>query len=111
MATAKSLDTPDRTLTPDHARMEFVTVDGATFMRATHQPGWRWSTHLKPQTQNESCQVPHTGVVLSGRMHFVMDDGQELEVGPGDAHSVGPGHDAWVVGDEPCVILNYVAGA
>ncbi len=109
MTAAKSLDAPDRVLEPEHARMEFVTVDGATIMRATHEPGWRWSTHLKPATQNDSCQIPHTGVVVSGHIHFQMDDGQELDLGPGDAHSVGPGHDAWVVGKEPCVILNFIA--
>lgn len=108
MATVKNFVNADRTLTPDEARMEFVTVRNATIMRATHQPGWRWSTHLKPLTNNDSCQIPHTGVVVSGHYHFRMDDGQELDLGPGDVHYVAAGHDAWVVGDEPCVILNFI---
>jgi hypothetical protein len=71
------------------------------------QPGWRWSESVKPIVGTESCQVSHTGYVISGRMHVRMDDGTELDFGPGDAVWVGPGHDAWVAGDEPYVGLDF----
>jgi uncharacterized cupin superfamily protein len=61
---------------------------------------------MGPVLRTQSCQAPHTGVVLSGRLAVRMDDGTELELGPGDAHVVSPGHDAWVVGDEPCVVID-----
>jgi len=106
MLTAKNLDAPDESRTSDHGRMAVVNLPGATIVRATLQPGWRWSTDLRPIVGTESCQVAHTGVVLSGRFHIRTDDGREVELGPGDAHVVA-GHDAWVVGDEPCVTLDF----
>jgi mannose-6-phosphate isomerase-like protein (cupin superfamily) len=103
---AKNLDTPDEQRSSEHGAIAFVHLPGATIGRATFRPGWRWSTDMKPQVGTESCQVAHLGVVLSGRLAVRMEDGAELELGPGDAHVVGPGHDAWVVGDEPCVTLD-----
>ena len=67
----------------------------------TFEPGWRWSEHVKPLSGTDSCQVEHIGYVLKGRMKVVMDGGEELEVGPGDVFHMPPGHDAWIVGDEP----------
>lgn len=109
MLSTKNLDTPDEVRKSDRARMEVVNLPGATIVRAVMQPGWRWSTDVKPVVGTDSCQVPHTGVVLSGRFHVRMDDGREAELGPGDAHVAEPGHDAWVVGDEPCTILDVAA--
>src|SRR5690348_13704031 len=99
----KNLDTPDEQRSSDHGVLDVVNLPGATIARATYQPGWRWSTDIKPVVGTDSCQVSHAGVVLSGRFRIRTDDGTEMELGPGDAHVVGPGHDAWVVGDEPVV--------
>ena len=90
----------------EHGDMNMVTLAGTTIVRAVFNPGWRWSTDMKPAAGTESCQLPHHGIVVSGRCAIRMDDGTQLELGPGDAHVVGPGHDAWVVGDEPCVLID-----
>ena len=103
----KSLDTPDETRTPPKATVEVVTVGGATVGRATLQPGWRWSESIKPIAGTEDCQVHHLGVVLSGRIHVVHSDGSEGDLGPGDIYSIQPGHDAWVLGDEPMVGIEF----
>lgn len=109
---ARNLDTPDHKYSLEHGDLQVVTVAGATISRAVFRPGWRWSTDVKPGMGTESCQAGHTGVVLSGRLAVRMDDGAEAELGPGDAHVVGPGHDAWVAGDEPCVLIDVaVPGA
>lgn len=100
---------PDEKRSFEHGDLKSVTLDKFTFSRAVLRPGWRWSDDVKPVVGTESCQASHIGVVLSGQFHIQMDDGQERDLGPGDAHVVGPGHDAWVEGDEPCVILD-VAG-
>jgi quercetin dioxygenase-like cupin family protein len=77
--------------------------------RGVFEPGWRWSKHVKPIAGTRSCEAAHSGYVLSGRMHVLMDDGQEAEIGPGDYVVIPPGHDAWTVGTEACVMLD-VAG-
>jgi hypothetical protein len=102
----KNLDTPDQKRSFEHGDMNVVTLAGATIVRAVLNPGWRWSTDVKPSAGTGSCQAAHTGLVISGRFAIRMDDGAEAEFGPGDAHVVSPGHDAWVVGDEPCVIVD-----
>ena len=107
MLESRNIDTPDETRTFEHGDLGVVNLTGATIARAAFNPGWKWSTDLKPLAGTDSCQVAHAGLVLSGRFHVRMDDGTELDLGPGDAHVVSPGHDAWVVGDEPCVILDF----
>ncbi len=104
---SKSLDTPDEKRTFEHGDMGLVSLPGATVIRTAFRPGWRWSKDVKPQVGTDSCHVPHTGVVLAGRFHVRMDDGREQEFGPGDAFSVGPGHDAWVVGDETYESIDF----
>ena len=104
---AKNLDTPDDKRSFDHGQIALVNLPGATIGRATFGPGWRWSTDVKPNAGTESCLVQHQGIVLSGRFAVRTDHGDEREFGPGDAHVVGPGHDAWVVGDEPCVLIDF----
>jgi quercetin dioxygenase-like cupin family protein len=71
------------------------------------EPGWRWSEHARPIAGTDSCQAVHTGYILSGRMQVVMDDGTDGRAGPGDAFVIPPGHDAWTVGDDPCVFLDF----
>ncbi|MFJ3927256.1 cupin domain-containing protein [Streptomyces sp. NPDC090022] len=88
-------------------RLDLLHTDGGAVGRAVFEPGWRWTQHVKPLAGTDSCQSAHTGYVVSGRMAIVMDDGEQGEVGPGDFIQVTPGHDAWVIGDEPCVVLDW----
>lgn len=103
---AKSLDTPDEKRSFTRGQMNVVSLPGATIVRSVLNPGWRWSTDMKPGAGTDSCQLTHTGYIISGRFAVRMDDGTEIVSGPGDAHVVGPGHDAWVIGDEQCVIID-----
>ena len=109
----KSLDQPDETrpIPNGKGKVEVVNLGGATVMRATFEPGWKWSEHVKPIAQTESCQVAHTGYIVSGRLHVRMDDGTEVEMGPGEASITPAGHDAWVVGNEPVVFLDFAGAA
>ncbi len=87
-------------------KVDLLTLAGVTFGRAVFQPGWKWSTCIKPIAKTESCESSHLAVHISGRLHVVMDDGTEVEYGPGDVGLIPPGHDAWVVGDEPVVLVD-----
>jgi hypothetical protein len=104
---AKDLGSPDETRSFDNGKVEVVTVGDTTVGRAVFQPGWRWSNDVKPIVGTESCQSHHLGYVVSGRLRVVHDDGSEAEVGPGSAYEIAPGHDAWVVGDEEFVALEF----
>ncbi len=97
----KSLDNPDETRDFEQGKMQIATISDFKAARLLLQPGWKWSEHVKPLAQTDSCQVRHTGYVISGQMRVVMDDRTETELGPGDAYVIEPGHDAWVVGDVP----------
>jgi mannose-6-phosphate isomerase-like protein (cupin superfamily) len=108
----KNIGSPDETRKfAAHGWADVLTLPGMTLMRATFQPGWRWSADVKPLAGTDSCQVHHNGYVLSGRLHIVMDDGTEYDLGPGDAFVCPPGHDAYVVGDEDCVSLDFSSAA
>ena len=108
----KSLEAPDQTRSAaGKGQMELVRLDGVIVGRATFAPGWRWSEHVKPTAGTDLCQATHTGYVVSGRQAVRMADGSEVELGPGDAFVIGPGHDAWVVGDQPCVTIDFSGGA
>ncbi len=108
---AKDLNSPDETRPFPKGKLEVVNLGGVTIGRSTLEPGWKWSESVKPIAGTESCQAPHTGYVVSGRMKVVMDDGQEEECGPGTAVVIAPGHDAWIVGDEPCVFIDFTGAA
>jgi len=108
---AKNLDSPEETRTFDKGRLDVVNIAGATIGRAVFEPGWKWSECVKPIAGTDSCQAGHTGYVLSGRLHVVMDDGTQADAGPGDAFVIAPGHDAWTVGNEPCVALDWSGAA
>jgi len=99
---------PDETKTAPKMVLQVATVGGSTLGLRTLEPGWRWSESAKPMAKTNLCEVRHVGYVVSGRMEFTMFDGVELEVGPGDAFEVLPGHDAWVVGNEPAVFLELI---
>jgi hypothetical protein len=101
-----NLSQPEETRTFDKGKLELVTVGGVTFGRATFQPGWKWSTCVKPVVKTKSCEAPHLNYHISGRLHVLMDDGSEDEFGPGEVSRLPPGHDAWVVGDEPVVLID-----
>jgi EutQ-like cupin domain len=106
-AERKSLDAPDETRPFPKGKLDLVMVGATSIGRGTFEPGWKWSESVRPIAQTDSCMAPHLAYVVSGRMKAVMDDGQEIEVGPGDAMSLPPGHDAWVVGNERCVIIDF----
>ncbi len=106
-AELKHLDTPDQQRRSDHGCTQAVTLATATVVRGRYAPGWSWSGDIRPTVGGDSCQVAHLTYVVAGRLAVRMDDGTELEAGPGDALSVPPGHDAWVVGDEPCELIDF----
>ena len=102
----KTLDRPEEKREFPKGQLELVTIGGVTFGRATFQPGWKWSESVKPIAKTDSCLAPHTQYHISGRLHVKMDDGTEMEYGPGDVGVIPPGHDAWVVGSEPAVMID-----
>jgi len=104
-------DSPDETRTPDKTRVEVVRTGAATAARISLEPGWNWSECVKPVAGTDSCQVHHVGFVQSGSMRVVHEDGTELELGPGSAYEILPGHDAWVIGDERCVVFEFESNA
>ncbi len=105
----KTFDSPEevRPFEEDSGQLEMVNLNGIGVGRATFKPGWKWSKHVKPIAGTDSCQAPHMGYFISGRMKIVMDDGEEMEFGPGDVMVCPPGHDAWIVGDETCVVIDW----
>jgi quercetin dioxygenase-like cupin family protein len=107
-SSVKQFSAPDETRPfTEKGRAEILAFEEGVVGRGVFEPGWQWSKHVKPIAGTDSCQSSHTCYVLSGRMHVVMDDGEELDVGPGDVAIVPPGHDAWTVGDETCVLLDF----
>ncbi len=105
----KNVDSPDETrpFKDGKGKLDVVNMEGGVVGRGTFEPGWKWSEHVKPVAGTDSCQTAHMGYVLSGRMAIRMDNGDEAEIGPGDFMQASPGHDAWIVGDEPCVIIDW----
>ena len=104
---SKRFDEPDELITLPLLRSEVVILGEVYLARSIHEPGWRWSEHVKPVVGTPSCQHHHQGVVLSGRMEVVTDAGARRRIGAGEALEVPPGHDAWVVGDEPLVTVEF----
>jgi quercetin dioxygenase-like cupin family protein len=111
--TTKRFEAPDETrmFADAKGKVDIVSVGELQIGRGVFEPGWRWSEHVKPIVGTDSCQAVHTGVVLEGRMAVRMDDGTEAEYGPGDAFHMPAGHDAWIVGDEPCVLYDVTGMA
>ena len=103
----RNIDAPDEARPfKGHGHVDVVTIDDFTIGRGTFEPGWRWSEDVRPIAQTASCMVRHTGVCMGGRMTIKSDDGTEVSVGPGDVFLIEPGHDAWVVGDEACIMYD-----
>ncbi len=102
----KTLNAPDEVRTFDKGKVELATVGTVTFGRASLQPGWKWSESVKPIVKTEYCEAPHVQYQISGRLKVRMADGSEQEFGPGDVGVIPSGHDAWVVGNEPVVMID-----
>jgi len=103
----KSLNSPEEVRKFDKGKVELVKVAGATIGRGTFEPGWKWSACVKPIAGTTSCQAAHYGYQLSGTMTTRMDDGTEMTSKAGDVLNIPAGHDAWVVGDEPVVLVDF----
>src|SRR3954468_13868715 len=105
---AKSFDSPDEVREfKANGYVELVNLESGAVGKGRFEPGWKWSNDVKPIAGTDSCQVAHVGYILSGRMTVRMDDGSEHEYQPGEAFNMPPGHDAWTVGDEPCVLVDF----
>lgn len=103
----RSIDSPDETRNfKAHGHADVVTLGDFTLGRGVFEPGWQWSNDVKPVAGTDSCQVRHAGICVSGQMTVRADDGTEVTVTEGDVFVLEPGHDAWVDGDEPCVLLD-----
>jgi class 3 adenylate cyclase len=103
---AKTFEQPDETVTFERGRVRIVTVGSMTIGHETAEPGWRWSEHVKPIVGTEWCEFAHAMYVLSGQMRVLMRDGETHDIGAGQVVSITPGHDAWVVGDEPVTSID-----
>ncbi len=105
----KSFDAPEevRPFENDSGRLEVVNLEAGSVGRALFKPGWKWSKDVRPIAKTESCQAAHACSFVAGRMAVVSDEGEQIEYGPGDVALTAPGHDAWIVGDEPCVVSDW----
>ena len=106
-AQMKSFGKPDEIREFPKGRLELIKIGEATIGRATFQPGWRWSTSVQPLAKTKSCEAPHFQYHVSGTLKILMDDGTEIECHPGDVSLLPSGHDAWVVGNEPAVVVDF----
>ncbi|MEX2422064.1 MAG: cupin domain-containing protein [Actinomycetota bacterium] len=103
----KSLEKPDETRSFSNGVAEMVTIAGTMIGRARFEPGWRWSNDVKPIAQTERCMILHKGYVVSGSLVIQGEDGTETTIGAGDGYVIEPGHDAWVLGNEPYVGIDF----
>ena len=104
---AKSLDRPDEVRSFDKGKLELVTIGGVTIGRGVFQPGWKWSESVKPLVKTKSCEAPHFQYHLSGTLRVKMDDGTQVDLKAGDVSFLPMGHDAWVVGNETVVVVDF----
>jgi quercetin dioxygenase-like cupin family protein len=104
----KRFDKPDEARTFDKGKFELVRIGGITIGRATYEPGWRWSVDVGKALGKKNCDVEHVGLVISGRATAAMDDGRVIEMKAGDIFYIAPGHDSWVIGEEPYVSLHLM---
>jgi hypothetical protein len=104
----KKFDEPDEVRRFEKGKFELIHIGGMAIGRATYDPGWKWSAHVGRQLGKKSCDIEHVGLVLAGRATAAMDDGRVVEMKAGDVFYIAPGHDSWVVGDEPYVSLHLM---
>jgi quercetin dioxygenase-like cupin family protein len=105
----KRFENPDEVRSFERGKFELVRLGGMTIGRASYDPGWKWSEHVGKTLGKKSCDVEHVGIVLSGRATAAMDDGRVIEMKAGDIFYIAPGHDSWVIGDEPYVSLHLTS--
>jgi len=103
----KAFTKPDEVREFPNGKAEILNVGGAEVGRLVLRPGWRWSTDVQPLAKTPSCEAPHFQYHVSGKLGIRMDDGTEFVAGPGDITSLPSGHDAWVIGDEPAVVVDW----
>ena len=103
----KSLNAPEEVRKFDKGKVELVNIGGTTIGRGVFEPGWKWSSSVKPIVNTKSCEAPHFQYHVSGTLKVVMDDGMERELKAGDVSLLPSGHDAWVVGNEPVVVVDF----
>ena len=103
----RTFETPDETREFPHGRAEILRIGDAEVGRMVFEPGWRWSADVKPIAKTESCQAPHFQYHVSGRLAIRMDHGTEFVAGPGDITSLPSGHDAWVIGEDPVIVVDW----
>ena len=108
---SRDFDRPDDVRRPDKTTVEVVNVGPTEVGRFTFAPGWRWSECIKPVVGTDSCQLEHLGYAVAGSIRVVHEDGTEVDIRPGEAYLIAPGHDAWVVGDEPFVGVEFKSAA
>jgi len=107
IAECKSFAKPDEVREFPQGKLELIKIGGATIGRAVLQPGWKWSTSVQPLAKTSSCEAPHFQYHISGVLRILMDDGKEFDCKPGDVSLLPSGHDAWVVGKEPVVVVDF----
>lgn len=110
-AEMKNLSAPDETRKFEKGQVEIVNLTDGTVGRFRFEPGWKWSQHVKPIAGTDMCQAPHRAYQITGRLHVLMADGSEFEVGPGEVGVIPPGHDAWVVGNEAVTGVDWAGMA
>ena len=106
-AEQKNFTSPDETRTFERGQVDLLQIGGSEIGRLTLQPGWRWSQHVRPLAGTDLCEAPHFQFHVSGSLHVVMADGCEFDAVAGDVTALPQGHDAWVVGDEPVVLVDW----
>jgi hypothetical protein len=106
-AECKHFSAPDEVRTFNHGKIELVNINGGTVGRMVLEPGWCWSQDVKPIAGTEWCTAPHFQYLVSGRVHVQMADGAEFDLEPGDVSSLPANHDAWVVGNEPAILVDW----
>jgi len=104
---AKNMNRPDEVRSFDKGKLELVKIGGTTVGRGIFQPGWKWSESVKPLAKTKSCEAPHFQYHVSGTLRVKMDDGTEVDLKAGDVSLLPNGHDAWVVGNEPAVVVDF----
>ena len=106
-AAVKNFASAEEVITFPKCKVELIEIGGATIGRAIFEPGWRWSTSVQPIAKTKSCEAPHFQYHVSGVIRIKMDDGSEFDCNPGDVSMLPSGHDAWVVGGEPAIVVDF----